>query len=150
MHIKSILNFIFSPFAQLLSFYLLLIGSNGIILPFIMWSLAGLLFSSFSFYNILYIFYFLLILLSPIFLFFNGRKNKNLFTSLSRIIATIIMILIVSISLFNNYKLDDGGYTFKETIPFISFLFFILVNFSVLFKVINFYISKRKVSATIV
>ena len=46
------------------------------------------------------------------------------------------MISIVGISLFKNYKINDASYTFKEIVPLLSFIFFIIVNFAVLYKLI--------------
>lgn len=139
---KNINNFsiFFTPLAQALSYYLLLGGANGIVLPLLFWMLAGL-FNPLSVYS----FYSLLGILSPLFLFLNNKNKKSIrHTNIIRTIATMIIIFIVGISLYENLKVYDGGYTFTEILPFISFFIFILINGMVLFKSIKLFIFNIK------
>jgi hypothetical protein len=123
-------NFIFSPILQTISYYLLFAGSNGITLPLIIWMLAGFI-NPFSIYTL----YSSVGLFSPI-LLFSTKKYIEIFPNLLRTLGTIFMISIVGISLFKNYKINDASYTFKEIVPLLSFIFFIIVNFAVLYKLI--------------
>jgi hypothetical protein len=138
----KIFNRISSPFIQLMSFSFLLLGNDKIMGPLILW----LIVNSTTYTNFLTssLFGFICILLLLFIIIFNLKEKI-----LIQFVTSILMITFASFGapLFylKNYILNRNLSNIDLIIASTSFLFFLLVNFSVLFKVISFYISKRRV-----
>ena len=138
MYLRSkILNFIESPLLQIISYYFLIVNNNKLVMPLILlWIFVAILnpFSS----KLVALFF----IICPLPLFLkHSLKIKILPKMIFKGLSTLSMLIIGSFFLYKNSKEFGIIVTFKEFIPFLIFIFFVVVNVLALISVVNFFIA---------
>jgi len=138
MYLRSkILNFIESPLLQIVSYYFLIVNNNKLEMPLILlWIFVVILNPITS--KLVALFFIICPL--PLFLKYS-LKIKILPKMIFKGLSTVSMFIIGSFFLYKNSQEYCVIITFKEIIPFLIFIFFVVVNVLALISVVKFFIA---------